>query len=735
MNETKLKQLADSLTVKEKVAQTIQLNGDLLIENDVMNTGPTKELGFSDDFDLSAIGSIYNVNDPQKLYKIQQKIMAESKHKIPLLFMSDVIYGFRTIFPIPLAQAGSYDFELIKEAAQVTAKESYLSGLHVLFSPMLDLSRDPRWGRVMEGPGEDVYTAKEFAKQVVDGYQGDLSGDVVPENHVGACIKHFAGYGAPEAGREYNTVDMSNQRLFNEYLPPYQAAIEANCLLVMTAFNVLNGVPSTGNRWLNRDILRERFGFDGVLVSDYAAIEELQAHGFTKNQKDTARKAMEAGVDFDMMTPVYANSLEALAQEGPEIMSLLDEAVWRILLLKNKLGLFENPYRGLESEATGQVLTEEAKAVATRLVEKSSVLLKNEQVLPLNQQQKIAVVGPYGESKLTIGFWASVSGKPQDSVTLKEGMEQVFKQEKLSFAKGFNLFDSYEGFGPLKEGIEMLNGKIEPEAALYQQALATCADADVIVVTFGEQFLESGEGASKTNLQLPEKQKRLIKGLAALNKPIVGILYTGRPLVLTDIEPYFNSLLLVWYPGTMGGLGIANLLAGKAVPSARLAMTFPRSEGQIPLYYAQNSTGRPAVDSTHSTRFISKYSDETNEPLFSFGHGHSYGTVSGNWQQVTEAETALQFTYQLTNQSDWQLETVVHLYVKIHAASIVQPVKKLVLSEKIVLTAQENKTAKFTLPKAALSYYDNAGVKHAAAGEMTFYLSTVNSEDSLTINL
>lgn len=735
MNEMKLKQLADYLTVTEKVAQTIQLNGDLLIENDVMNTGPTKDLGFSDDFDTSSIGSIYNVNDPQKLYKLQKKIMTESKHKIPLLFMSDVIYGFRTIFPIPLAQAGSYDFDLIKKAAQVTAKESYLNGLHVLFSPMLDLSRDPRWGRVMEGPGEDVYTAKEFAKNVIEGYQGDVSGGMVLENHVSACIKHFAGYGAPEAGREYNTVDMSNQRLFNEYLTPYQAAIEANCLLVMTAFNVLNGVPSTGNRWLNREILRKRFGFEGVLVSDYAAIEELQAHGFTEKPKDTARKAIEAGVDFDMMTSIYANSLADLAQEDAEIMALLDETVWRILLLKNKLGLFENPYRGLKTETTGEVLTEESRAVATHLVENSSVLLKNEQVLPLNQQQKIAVVGPYGESKLTIGFWASVSGKPQDSVTLREGMEQVFKEQQLNFAKGFNLFDSYESFGPLKADIELLNGKIEMEEVLYQQALSTCADADVIIVTFGEQFLESGEGASKTNLRLPEKQKRLIKSLATLDKPIVGILYTGRPLVLTEVEPYFNSLLLVWYPGTMGGLGIANLLAGKAVPSARLAMSFPRSEGQIPLYYAHHSTGRPVDDSPHSTRFVSKYSDETNEPLFLFGYGNSYGTVIGQWQQVTEEAEELRFTYQLENKSEWQLETVVHLYVKIHTASIVQPVRKLVLSEKVALTAQENKRASFILPKVALSYYDNVGIKHAATGKMTFYLSTVDSEDSLTIHL
>jgi beta-glucosidase len=733
MKESELKQLADSLTLKEKIAQTVQLNGDLFTDSGVMNTGPTKELGFSEDFDLYQIGSIYNVNDPKKLKEIQEKIMKESKHKIPLLFMSDVIYGFRTIFPIPLAQAGSYDFSLIKKAAEATAKESYLSGLHVLFSPMLDLSRDPRWGRVMESPGEDVYTAKEFAKNVVAGYQGEIA-ETIAKNHVGACIKHFAGYSAPEAGREYSAADMSNQKLFNEYLQPYQAAIEANCLLVMTAFNLLNGVPATGNQWLNRDILRDRFGFEGLLISDYAAIEELQAHGYTKNQAGSAEKALKAGVDMDMMTSVYANSLEKLA-EDPQIEELINEAVWRILVLKNKLGLFENPYRGLEEENTGEILTEETKALAVEFVEKSSVLLKNEQALPLTSDQKIAVIGPYGESRLTLGFWASVSGKPQDTITLKEGMEQNFAKENLIFAKGYNLFDSYEAFGPLKEGIQLLNGAIEEESVLYQQALEAAKSADVVVLTFGEQFLESGEGASKAKLTLPEKQKRLIKGLAETGKPIVGVLYTGRPLVLTDVEPYFSSLLVTWFPGTMGGIGIANLLAGKASPSARLSMTFPRSEGQIPIYYAQCSTGRPLENSTHTTRFVSKYMDESNDPLFAFGTGKSYGTVSGKWTNSEYDQEKISLSYDLLNESEQSLETVIHVYVKEHTASIAQPVKRLVASQRVPLEPNENVSKKVVLEKEELSFFDNLGKQHFELGEFTFYLSTMDSEDALTITI
>nr|WP_213016889.1 glycoside hydrolase family 3 N-terminal domain-containing protein [Desemzia sp. RIT 804] len=726
-----------SLSLQDKIAQTVQLNGDLFTNSGVMNTGPTKELGFSEDFDMNLIGSIYNVNDPEKLKEIQQRVLAKSSHKIPLLFMSDVIYGFRTIFPMPLAQAGSYDFDLIKKAAEVTAKESYLSGLHVLFSPMLDLVRDPRWGRVMESPGEDVYTAKRFADSVIRGYQGE-NAEKVSENHVGACIKHFAAYGAPEAGREYNTVDMSNQRLFNEYLPPYQAAIEANTLLVMTAFNVLNGVPSTGNKWLNRDILRERFGFNGVLVSDYSAIDELKEHGFTKSKEESAQKALEAGVDFDMMTSSYANSLELLIKEGKVDRKLLDEAVWRIILLKNKLGLFENPYRGLDLENTGEILTNEAKGIATQLVEESCVLIKNENdILPIKTNQKVVVIGPYGESKLTLGFWASVSGKPQDSINLRTGLEAVVPKEQLRFSKGFNLFDSYEAFGPLKTGVEMLNGSIEDEKDLKKEAIELAREADIIILTLGEQFLESGEGASKVNLRLPDKQVELVKVLAELGKPIVGVLYTGRPLVLTEIEPYLSSLLIVWYPGTMGGLGIANLLSGKANPSAKLSMTFPRSEGQIPIYYAQNSTGRPLESSKHSTRFVSKYIDESNDPLFAFGTGLSYGNIESSWvsKRPEFHGDELSLKYVLKNTASCKMKTIAHLYVKDIAASYVQPIRKLIGSHFLSLDSSEEVESTFKVKREDLSFYDNDGEQHFESGEFRFYLVVDNKEKEISVEL
>lgn len=735
MEEQKLRELFHRLSVHDKIAQTIQLNGDLFVESGVMNTGPAKDLGFQKEPNFYEIGSIYNVNDHQKLYQIQKDVLENSSHKIPLLFMSDIVYGFRTIFPMPLAQAGSYDFDLIQQAAEISAKESYLNGIHVVFSPMLDLVRDPRWGRVMESPGEDVYTSKEFAKRVVAGYQGEKA-DYLQENHVAACIKHFAAYGAPEGGREYQQVELSNQKLFNEYLQPYEAAVEANCELVMTAFNLLNGVPSTGNKWLNRDILRERFGFNGVLVSDYAAVQELVSHGFAKDEQDAAKKALEAGVDFDMMTAAYANALPELAKDQA-FAELLDEAVWRILILKNKLGLFEQPFRGLTEPNTGEVLTDEAKEVATKLVEKSCVLLKNETALPLKKtkDQRIAVIGPYAESHFTLGFWASVSGRSSDVLTLKAGLLEQFGQDQLLFSRGFNLYEDYSSFGPLKAGFEQLNGPIEDEEFLLEQSLEQAKKADVILLTIGENFLESGEGASKTNLRLPEKQIRLIKKLAELKKPIVGLLYTGRPLVLTEVESYFDSLLLVWFPGVMGGRGICNLLVGEASPSARLTMTFPRSEGQIPIYSAQTSTGRPLGGNAHSERFVSKYIDETNEPLFSFGAGKSYADFEGTWQGVEEKADGIHCCYEIANQSEREAWVTPQIYLLNHPAEIVRPMKRLIATQHFLLAAKERKVVTFTLLEEEFAYFDNEGVRYLTSGNYTLQLDLLGIKNNQTFHL
>lgn len=730
MEKTKLKELFNSLSIDDKISQLIQLNGDIFVESGVMNTGPAKDLGFKKEPNFYEIGSIYNVNDHQKLYQIQKDVLKNSSHKIPLLFMSDIIYGFRTIFPIPLAQAGSYDFGLIKKAAEISAKESYRNGIHIVFSPMLDLVRDPRWGRVMESPGEDVYTSKQFAKSIVKGYQGEED-TYLKEDHVAACIKHFAAYGAPESGREYNQVELSNQKLFNEYLQPYQAAVDAKCELVMTAFNLLNGVPATGNQWLNETVLRERFGFRGVLVSDYAAIAELETHGYAKDAKDAAKKGLLAGVDLDMMTSTYANVLPELVKEE-EFAKRLDNAVWRILVLKNKLGLFENPFRGLKQENTGEVLTTESKKIATKLVEKSCVLLKNTSLLPLDPdtKQKIAVIGPYAESHFTLGFWASVSGRSSDVYTLKSGLLEQFDKEQLYFSRGFNLYENYESFGPLKDSFEQLNGPIEDEDYLLEQSLEQAKKSDVILLTIGEQFLESGEGASKTNLHLPEKQIRLIKTLSKLNKPMVALLYTGRPLVLTEVEKYFDSLLVVWFPGVMGGRGITNLLTGKANPSARLSMSFPRNEGQIPVYYAHTSTGRPLENSTHTERFVSKYIDESNEPLFSFGSGLSYTSAEGHWLSIEESEEKLHCHFEVKNLNDCEGWITSQIYLLNYTAEIVQPVKRLVATQHFLLKASERQELEFDIAKEELGFFDNNGEFHLDAGEYVFQLDILGKKEN-----
>jgi beta-glucosidase len=732
LNKTTLKALFDDMTSTEKVAQTIQVNGDLVGEGS-LKTGPQVDLGFSRGFDFNTAGSVFNVTKPDQLRALQKKAIKESPHHIPYLFMADVIYGFRTIFPIPLAQAGSFDFDKLKKAAQVTARESYNNGIHCLFSPMLDLSRDPRWGRVLESPGEDVYTARAYAKSIVQGYQGD-DGDVSMPGRVAACIKHFASYGAPEGGREYNTVDMSTQRLFNEYLQPYQAAIDANCQLVMTAFNALNGTPATGNRWLNRDVLRGRFGFSGPLISDYSAISELQSHGMTTSVEESAKTALIAGVDMDMMTSVYANALPQLIRH-PEFAKLLDEAVWRLLVLKNKLGLFEDPYRGLTTAQTGEVLRPEDRELATRLVEESVVLLKNEDVLPLRKDKKVALIGPYADSKLTLGFWASVTGNPMDTVTLREGLKQSYSDKQLTVAQGFNLFESYDNLGVYQHILEKVNGPLQDEQQLVQLALTAARESDVIVLTLGEQFMESGEAASKAHLTLPMRERRLLKALADLHKPIVGVLYTGRPLVLTDVVPYLNALLVAWYPGTMGGVGIANVLTGIVSPSARLSMSFPRSEGQIPVYYAQNTTGRPMDQNNQSERFISRYIDEANQPLFGFGAGLSYASSVAHWQTPLTTTNGVALPYAVTNNSDRSTAVVVHIYVHQPASPVVPPEKRLVDSKFLVLGARETVKTQAIINQSDLAFFDNEGVSHFQSGNYEFILDVQGQEEKTNIEL
>lgn len=735
MDKKELEKILTSLSLEEKIGQTVQLTSEFFSTDfNSVQTGPAQEIGLPNDFDILNVGSVLNVTDPHEVQKLQEKYLEKSTHKIPLLFMADIIYGNKTIFPIPLAQSGSFDFDLIKAAGSEIAKETYNAGVHVTFSPMLDIVRDPRWGRVMESPGEDVYTTKQFAKNIVEGFQGQLAGGKIPENHIASCIKHFAGYGAPEAGKDYNTVDLSEVRFRQDYLPGYQAAIEANAKLVMTAFNTLEGVPCTGNEWLNSKVLREENNFQGVLITDHSAITEMISHGFAENQTDAAEKAIKASVDIDMMTSSYANELKGLIEGGKLTEQLLDEAVFRILALKNDLGLFENPYRGLKMETTGEFLADSTKSLAKELVKKSCVLLKNENsILPLNTDGKVALVGPFGDTKLTLGFWA-FTGSKSDVVTLKEGIEKYLNSNQLKVSVGTNMFEGFqfpdEFSGDLFKNAFLGDQYSQP--GNIEDAKEIASNSDVIIYAFGENLLETGEGASKTILSIPEGQKALLKELKKIGKPIVGVLYTGRPLVLSDVEEYFDAILLAWFPGTMGGDGIADLLFGETSPSGKLSMTFPRNEGQIPIHYGTLNTGRPLNEKNSNGRFISRYLDSPSTPLYPFGYGLSYcdfqyenGRVTG---EVLTEDEVINLSIEVKNLSGFEGDEVVQLYIRDFTADIVRPVKELVATKRISLRPKETLIVEFEVTSKLLSYISKGGELKLEPGKIALMVGRSSAE-------
>ncbi|GEL66876.1 beta-glucosidase BglX [Marinilactibacillus psychrotolerans] len=708
-----LKDLVAILSIEEKVGQLVQLTGDFFdSNNDVIETGPMKKIGFQKNkYELAHTGSLLNVVDAEEIYKIQKKYLENSKHKIPLLFMADIIYGYKTIFPIPLAQSGSWNFPLIEKSAKVIAKECYDAGIHVTFSPMVDLVRDPRWGRVLESPGEDPLLAKQYAKSMVRGIQG-MQGDQISENHIAACVKHFAAYGAPQAGLEYGAVELSTDSLQNYYLPSYKAAIDADVKLVMTAFNTLNGIPCTGNKWLNKDILRETFNFTGLLISDYAAIEELKIHGFTENDQESAQLAFESSVDIDMKTSVYANHLPDLAKKDTRIMKLLDEAVLRVLQLKNALGLFEDPYRGLsELSNSHSVLSDKHKEVSQTLAEESIVLLKNKDILPIDENKKIALVGPYVDEPSALGFWA-ITGETKDTITLKAGLDSI-KEEmkwKVQVAKGSNILEESDIESYAKYASAMSVDE-KPKQQLLEEAIEIAKESNIVVMCLGESIYQSGEGGSRTTPVLPDEQVKLLKEIKKLGKQIVLIVYAGRPLILDNVIDDVSAVLYAWFPGTMGGYALANLLSGKVNPSGKLAMTMPRSIGQIPIFYNTYSSGRPIVENNPNHRFASRYLDEKNTPLYCFGYGLSYTEFeySGfeiDKESMTEQDE-IRVSIKVRNVGEKQGKEIVQLYLHDVAARVVRPIKELKDFKKITLNPHEERRIDFKITIDMLKYYNS----------------------------
>ena len=637
------------------------------------------------------IGSILTIRDTHAINVYQKIAVDESRLGIPLLIANDVIHGYRTIFPIPLAMACTWDLALIEQVGFVIACEAAAAGTHWNFAPMVDICRDPRWGRVAEGAGEDPFLGTQVAKAWVRGFQAEgLPGG----KRVAACVKHFAAYGAAEAGKDYNTVDMSERRLRSDYLPPYLGAIEAGVATVMASFNELNGIPATANTFLLQNLLRDEWGFDGVVVSDYDSIGELILHGFTQDHREAGMRSVLAGVDVDMMGNAYHFFLAELVRDGRVPEACIDAAVRRILALKFRLGLFENPYID-ESLAPSILMHPSHQELALKAAEASIVLLKNEAgLLPLKPEGKtVALIGPLaGERQSLLGSWAC-EGLPEETTSLVDGLRKALPgNTQIITAKGCDV--------------------VGPETD-FETALDAAGQADVVILALGETDWMSGEAHSRAHLGLPGRQQELLEAVAATGKPIVAILFSGRPLALPWLAEHVPAILMAWQGGTRAADAIANILLGHSNPSGKLTICLPRSVGQIPVYYAHKSTGRPA-DSIGVTQFNqahkSTYLDETNNPLFPFGYGLSYASFSYNHlvveTPILRKDDILSLTVEISNTGDRDGQEIAQCYVRDLYGSITRPVKELKGFQKISLQAGASRTVRFEVPVSSLAFWD-----------------------------
>lgn len=680
-----VKELVKKMTLREKLGQMTQLDGFYFSESAAI-TGPINEMNISED-DISLLGSVLGTTGAERTINIQKRYLEKNRLGIPLLFMADVIHGYRTIFPVPLALGCTWDPDLVEQAMRVAAKEAAVAGVHVNFSPMVDLVRDPRWGRVMESTGEDPYLNSLFAKAFVKAYQGESYDE--PYTLV-SCVKHFAGYGAPEEGRDYNTVELSNYTLRDQYLPAYKAAIDAGCDMVMTSFNTLDGVPSTANTWLLRDLLREEWGFDGTVISDWGAVKELIPHGVAEDDREAALKAIKAGTDIEMSSCTYLNWGEKLVEEGILDESLIDEAVERILELKVKLGLFENPYRFADVEKEKEIiLCKEHRELAREVAVQSLVLLKNDDnVLPLNVTgKKIALVGPFADSKHILGGW-SCEGREEEAVSIKEGLENLMPDISLHVAKGCDI----------EEGTDEDIAK----------AVEIAKECDVIIAALGEHAGMSGEAGCRAFLNLPGRQQELLETLYATGKKVIVVLFNGRPLDLRPIVEHSTAILEAWFPGTEGGNAIASVLLGLDAPSGRLTMSFPYTVGQIPVYYNHLNTGRPKPKDDPEYRFCSAFLDIPNEPLFPFGYGLTYTTFEYDDIQIDNdvltPDTTIKVSAVIKNTGSRAGVETVQLYIRDITGSRSRPVKELKGFQRIKLEPGEERRVTFDITEDMLRF-------------------------------
>ncbi len=699
--------LLSSLTIEEKIGQLMQLAPFFFIEDiDVKVFGEVTALNLNKEKVFHS-GSVLGINSAEQMIQIQKKYLKESRHKIPLVFMADIIHGYKTIFPVPIAMAASWNPDLAFQAAKIQAKESRVSGVQVTFSPMVDVSRDPRWGRVVEGFGEDPFLSSIFSKSIVQGYQGN---DVKQEDQVACCVKHFAAYGASEAGRDYNTVDVSNYSLFNTYLPSYKAAVDAGVKLVMTSFNTIDSIPATVNRFLIKDVLRDKWGFDGVVISDYDSLHQVVAHGVAKDDKEAALRGLDAGLDIEMQSTCYTNHLKDLLDEKQIDEKQIDQAVYRILKLKEDLGLFEDPYRGAHPEKEAEIIfAKEHLDVAEKFAEESIVLLKNEDVLPLSKKLKYCILGPYAETIRTNGAWA---GHGDNNLNTKLAEQLKDKHINVDFVKA-SLLPDYS-----------------------QEELLSIKEADQIILALGENEYEAGEAHSKVDLHLPRGQQQFFDFAKSLNKKIIILLYHGRPFVLTPLIEA-DAILDVFYLGSKAHEAIANVLSGKTNPSGKLPMSYPRHGGQVPIYYNHLSTGRPHKRGVYG-EYDSHYLDEENEALFPFGFGLSYAnfeyanlTISKEQMYINDV---IDISVDVKNVSQTPGFEIVEFYINDVHSYYARPVKELKGFKKVWINPQEIKTVTFQISKNDLSYYDPKGDTLFESGIFELMIGS-SSEDVLSTSI
>ncbi|WP_198025745.1 glycoside hydrolase family 3 N-terminal domain-containing protein [Bacillus sp. J37] len=705
----KVQELIGQMTLEEKIGQMNQASVSIVGGFDVpfeeliemLTDGRISQGEFAkimenaeqdyheEDIRLGRIGSIM-LQNAKKANELQKIAMEESRLGIPLIIGLDVIHGFRTVFPIALAEACSFDNELFLRTARMAAKESRKQGVNWHFAPMIDVSRDARWGRVSEGPGEDPYLVSEFAKAKVNGLQGDTSS---PMNYVAACLKHFVAYGAAESGRDYNTTSMSTSLLHNVYLPPFKAAVKEGAATVMAAFNDLNGVPCTVNSEMMRDILKEEYGFKGFVVSDANGIRECVSHGTAIDDQDAGLKAVSAGVDMDMGTGIYSSYLSQLVNSGEIDVSIINEAVERILSIKMWLGLFDHPYVNLEDQMN--TIPSENIELALESAKKSIVLLKNEnELLPLNRDQKISIIGELADkSSEVVGAWA-ISWKEEDCVSILDGLEKNSDHVRY-FQTG---------------------GLTEP---INEEELENALDfGDVIVAVVGETVNMSGEAASRSNIGLPGNQQQLLKMVKKSNKPLVAVLMNGRPLALEWEAEHIDAILETWHLGIQMGNAVSDVIFGLTNPSGKLSVSFPRVTGQCPVYYNHPNTGRPGGKS----KFTSRYIDVDNDVLYPFGFGLSYTSFKYKDLHVIEKQDKLAISVEITNVGKRKGEEITQLYICDKVASIVRPVKELKDYKKIALEAGETKILEFNLSKNDLGFYDNNGEYKLESGDFIVYV-------------